>query len=203
MSWGIWGGLSGPMAVPATYTVKLVVDGQKFSRKLNVKKDPHSAGTIADIQFQVQMALEIRDNTNTVVDSINRIEQIRKQIHDFAKSLKGDKSAVKVIAASKKLDEKIVEVEGKFFQKILAEGDLKSFRAPVKLYSQLALLAGDVAQGSADFPPTAQQIEVHEELKKELIAAQSKLNEFIQKDIAAFNTMLKKRNMPAIITKNF
>jgi hypothetical protein len=203
MSWGIWGGLSGPLAVPGTYAVKLVVDGQEFSRKLNVKKDPHSAGSIADIQFQVQMALEIRDNTNTVVDSINRIEQIRKQIHDFAKSLKGDKSAVKVIAASKKLDEKIVEVEGKFFQKILAEGDLKSFRAPVKLYSQLALLAGDVAQGSADFPPTAQQIEVHEELKKELIAAQSKLKEFIQKDIAAFNTMLKKRNMPAIITKNF
>jgi hypothetical protein len=148
--------------VPGTYTVKLMVDGQEFSQKLNVKKDPHSAGSIADIKFQVQMALEIQDNINTVVDSINRIEEIRKQIHELAKSQEGKKSAAKVIAAAKKLDDKIVGVEGRFFQKILAEGDLKSFRAPVKLYSQLSLLAGDVAQGSADFPPTTQQIEVHQ-----------------------------------------
>lgn len=200
ISWGIRGGLSGPTAVPGDYTVKLIVGGQEFSQKLSVKKDPHTAGSMADIQFQVQMALEIQDNINTVVDSINRIEEIRKQIHDLAKSLEGDKSAVKVIAAAKKLDEKIVGVEARFFQKILAEGDLKSFRAPVKLYSQLSLLAGDVAQGSADFPPTTQQIEVHQVLKKELAVAQSMLKELIQKDIAAFNTMLKKRNMPTIIT---
>jgi formiminotetrahydrofolate cyclodeaminase len=62
------------------------------------------------------------------------------------------------------------------------------------------LLAGDVAQGSADFPPTTQQIEVHEVLKKELAVAQSELKQLIKKDIAAFNTMLKKKKMPAIIT---
>jgi len=200
ISWGIRGGLSGPTAVPGTYTMKLMVDGQEFSQKLDVKKDPHTAGSMADIQFQVQMALEIQDDINTVVDSINQIEQIRKQIHDLAESLEKDKRAVKVIAAAKKLDEKIVGVEGKFFQRVLAEGDLKSFRAPVKLYSQLSLLAGDVAQGSADFPPTTQQIEVHEALKKELTAAQSKLKELIQKDIVAFNKTLKKRKIPAIIT---
>jgi hypothetical protein len=66
ISWGIRGGLSGPTAVPGTYTVKLMVDGQEFSQKLNVKKDPQSTGSVADIQFQVQMALEIQDNINTV-----------------------------------------------------------------------------------------------------------------------------------------
>jgi len=200
MSWGIWGGLSGPLAVPGIYTVKLAVGDREFSQKLITKKDPNSAGSMADIKAQVKMALEIRDNVNTVVDSINQIEWIRKQIYDLTEILKGDKSADPVLTAGDKLDKRLIAVEGRFFQKILAEGDLKSFRAPVKLYSQLAILAGDVAQSSADFPPTTQQIEVHEELKKELAAAQGELNDLIKKDISAFNIMLKARNIPSIIT---
>ena len=200
MSWGIRGGLVGPLAVPGTYTVKLAVGGQEFVQRLTVNKDPHSTGNEADIQAQVTRVLEIRDNINTVVDSINQIEWIRKQIHDLIELLKENKSDYSVLTAARKLDNKIVNVEGKYFQKILAEGDLKSFRAPVKLYSQLALLAGDIA-GSADFPPTDQQIEVHDELKKELAAAQEQLNELISKDIDAFNTLLKEKNIPSIITK--
>lgn len=199
ISWGIRGGLVGPLAVPGTYTVKLIIEGQEFIQKLIVEKDPNTSGNMADIQAQVKMALEIRDNINTVVDSINRIEWIRKQIHDLIKILKEDKSIVQVINAAQKLDEKIAGIEGSFFQKILAEGDLKSFRAPVKLYSQLALLAGDVAGMSADFPPTTQQVKVHEELKKELVAALDRLNELIEKDLAAFNIMLKENGILRII----
>lgn len=105
------------------------------------------------------------------------------------------------MTAAQELDKKFIGVEGHFFQKILAEGDLKSFRAPVKLYSQLALLAGDVANGSADFPPTTQMIEVFEELKKELKEAQGKLKELIDKDTPAFNNLLKENNISHIITR--
>ncbi len=73
-------------------------------------------------------------------------------------------------------------------------------RQAQKQCSQLALLAGDIA-GSADSPPTDQQIEVHEELKKELADAEAELSELLDKDIAAFNTLLKEKNIPSIITK--
>lgn len=199
--WGIRGGLVGPLVVPATYNVKLTVEGREFDQKLIVEKDPNTAGSKADIQAQVDMVLEIQDNINTVVDSINQIEWIRKQIHDLMELLKGKDHISTVITAAGKLDKKIEAVEGNFFQKILAEGDLKSFRAPVMLYSQLALLAGDVAGMSADFPPTAQQLEVHEELKKELAVALDKLNDLIEKDITAFNMLLKEKNIPSIISR--
>lgn len=201
ISWGIRGGLIGPLAVPGDYTVKLEVEGQEFTQKLTVKKDPNTAGTEADIQTQVKMALKIQDNINTVVNAINQIEWIRKQIYDLTEILKGDDSAQMVITAAQELDKKFIGVEGHFFQKILAEGDLKSFRAPVKLYSQLALLAGDVANGSADFPPTTQMIEVFEELKKELKEAQGRLKELIDKDIPAFNNLLKENNISHIIMR--
>jgi len=200
ISWGIRGGLIGPLAVPGKYTVKLTVGGKEFVQQLTVIKDPHSTGSEADIKVQVKRVLEIRGNINTVVDSINQIEWLRKQINDLIDLLKSEKSDPSVVKAALKLDKKIMAIEDHYFQRILAEGDLKSFRAPNKLYSQLALLAGDIA-GSADFPPTDQQIEVHEELKKELADAEAELSELLDKDIAAFNTLLKEKNIPSIITK--
>ena len=199
LSWGISGGYSGPLVVPGTYTVKLNVNGKEFSQKLTVIKDPNTAGSEADIRVQTKMALELLDNINTVVDSINHIEWIRKQIHDLIEVLKIDKSKASIITAAEELDKKIKTVENLYFQEILAEGDAKSFRAPNKLYSQLCLLAGDVAQGSADFPPTDQMNEVHEILKEELAVALGKLNELIDKDIFAFNTLINKNNLNSII----
>jgi len=201
VAWGIESGLEGPLAVPGTYAVKISVNGQELSQKLTVKKDPNSAGTEADIQAQVMRALEIRDNLNTVVDSINRIEWIRKQIADLTEVLKGDKGTGDLIPAASQLDEKILAVEDLYFHRVLAEGDEKSFRVPLNLYGQLSVLAGDIAGGSADFPPTDQQVAVHEELKKELASAEKKLSELIAKDIAGFNNLLKEKNIPNIITK--
>jgi hypothetical protein len=86
-----------------------------------------------------------------------------------------------------------------YFQPILAEGDLKSFRSPNKLYSQLAILAGDVANGSADFPPTTQQIAVHQELQSELAPAQSELSKLIAEEIPAFNEMVNGKGVQQIV----
>ncbi len=164
-------------------------------------KDPHSSGTLDDIRAQVSRALEIRDNLNTVIDDINQIEWIRKQLLDYIQVLKQSGKNAEVMEAAKRLETKFSDVEGHFFQKILAEGDLKSFRAPNKLYSQLAILAGDIANGSADFPPTDQQIAVHEELKKELETAQASLDALLAKDMQEFETLLQEHRLPAIVTE--
>ncbi len=198
--WGIVGGLSGPLAVPGNYSVKLTVGDNDLTQELTVTKDPNSTGTLADIRAQFELALAIRDDLNTVVDSINRIEWTRKQVNDLLELLEEDAGAEPVVTAGRALDEKLVAVESRFFQPILAEGDLKSFRAPNKLYSQLALLAGDVGNGSADFPPTTQQVEVYEELKGELTAAQAELRDVLSRDVTEFNTLLGTDKIPHIVT---
>src|SRR5256885_2443132 len=55
---------------PATYTVKLVVDGKEVSKpqRLVVQKDPHTTGSEADIQTQTKLLMEIRDNMNVATD---------------------------------------------------------------------------------------------------------------------------------------
>ena len=116
-------------------------------------------------------------------------------------ALEAMKSDEALLEAARALDEKLVAVESRYFQPILAEGDLKSFRAPNKLYSQLTLLAGDVADGSADFPPTTQQLAVHKELQSELSTAQSELSKLIADEIPAFNEMVNTKGVQKIVVK--
>ena len=193
ISWGIGGGQIGPLAVPGTYTVKLSAGGRELSEKLVVRKDPNTTGTEADIRAQVKMSLELRNNINAVTESINRIEWIRKQLADLGDFLAAERGTDAVRRAAEELDRKFTAVEEEFFSQVLAEGDSKSFRAPVRLYSEFSVLAGDVM--SADYPPTAAMVQVHEELKKDLAAARGKLDGLLGKDLAAFNSLLREKNI--------
>ena len=195
VSWARMGRIA--LGAPGMYTVKLTVEGQELSQKLTVKKDPNSTGSEADIRAQVKMSLEIRDNINSVVDMINQFEWIRKQIYDITTLLKGDKDNAPVISAKDELDKKLIAVEKNLFQMKLTGAGQDGLRLPVKLYAKLGRLAGYVGQG--DFPPTTQQVEVHEILKKQLATYQNQFNELLSKDIVAFNNLLREKNIQNII----
>ncbi len=188
------------LAPPGHYTVKLSVGGEKFSQELIVKKDPHSSGNEEDIQAQTKLLLEIRDNINSVVDMINQLEWIRKQIYDLNALLKGDKDAELIIAAGKELDEKIISVEDNLFQiKVTGRGqDYWAFRGESKLINKLQSLVRSVS--SADFPPTTQEIERHKMFKAQLETQQNQFNELLKNDLAAFNGLLNENNLPHIIS---
>jgi hypothetical protein len=62
------------------------------------------------------------------------------------------------------------------------------------------MLISDVGHRSADFPPTTQQVEVHEVFKERLATYQGQFNELVTNDIAAFNNLLEERNIANIVT---
>jgi len=73
-------------------------------------------------------------------------------------------------------------------------------RYPPILLQKISYLAAEVS-GSSDFPPTTQQGAVQEELKKQGDASQQEMQQLLATDVAAFNTMLRERNIPNIIVK--
>jgi len=194
-----WGGPISPKVAPGTYTVKLSVDEKEFTQKLTVKKDPNSAGTEEDIEAQVKMLLELRDNSNVAVDIVNEIEWIRRQIYDLTSILEEESRAAPIITAGCELDKKLIAIEGHLVQLKLTGGSQDPLRWPVKLYAKLSNLAGEV--GSTDFPPTTQQIEVHEMFKEQLATYQVQFEELLDKELLAFNNLLKEKNIPHIIVK--
>src|SRR5436190_1408255 len=67
---GGFGGGGGGLAIlqpPGTYTVKLSVGGRDYTQPLRVLKDPHSAGTEADIAAQQTMLAAVRRDLDEAV----------------------------------------------------------------------------------------------------------------------------------------
>lgn len=186
---------SGPLVPPGIYTVKLVVGDREFSRKLTVKKDPHSAGTVADILAQTRVLSEISRNIDAVADMINRIEWIRKQLNDLKVMLKEKQGAEAIINAGDELDQKFIEIESFLFSMELS-GSGDGLRWPDKFYVKLRFLANDI--GKSDFPPTSQQVEVHKMFQKQLEEHEERLKQLIDKDVKTFNDMLREKKVPTI-----
>ncbi|MDH4273066.1 MAG: sialidase, partial [Candidatus Aminicenantes bacterium] len=163
-----------------------------------VRKDPRSAGSLADIQEQVSLQLEIRDDLNTCSDMISRLEWMRKQLCDLKDVLSSGKAAAETIAAIGQFDSQLQSVESELFQKTIAEGDTKSFRDPQKIYMKLAVLAGDISN-SVDFAPNEQQREVLAVLKERLAVQKARFEELTARDLPDFNGMLREKGISGII----
>jgi hypothetical protein len=184
------------LAAPGTYTIRLRVGDEEFEKELVVKKDPHSAGTEADIRAQVEMLLELRDNASTVADMVNQIEWIRKQIYDLTALLEGDSDTSSVASSAKELDKKFIGLEENLYQLKLTGRGQDSSRYPDKLLSKVPRLASHV--GASDFPPTTQAIEVHEIYREQIANYKTELAGLIDKDLLDFNTMLEEKSIPKI-----
>jgi hypothetical protein len=195
-SWGTDSGFRGFLAAPGTYTVKLSVGGREFTQKLEVLKDPRSAGTVEDIKAQTKLQLEIREDLNSASDMISQIEWLKKQIFDIRDAALGKDSGL--AAAVAEMGKKMQAVEDGLFQPTIAEGDTKSFRDPQKIYEKLSVLAGDLS-GSVDFAPNKQQLEVFAVLKERLAAQKELFDALVKTDLPAFNRLLSEKGAAGIV----
>jgi hypothetical protein len=198
LSWGSFAGFGGFMVSPGDYTVKLSIGDQEFTQMLEVKKDPRSEGTLEDIEAQIAMQKEVRQNLNAVSDMISQIEWMRKQIYDTKDMMKESGGPKDVIAAIDAFDKKLRSVEDALFQPMTAEGDTKSFRFPQKLYFKIAVFAGDLAN-SVDFAPNKQQQEVHAVLKDGVETQKARFEELLKTDLSAFNGMLEQNDLAGVV----
>jgi photosystem II stability/assembly factor-like uncharacterized protein len=138
---------------PGKYTVTLSVDGKDTSETLEVLKDPHTAGSEADIMAQTRLLLKARDDINVVVGMINQLESTRRRIYDRKDTA----------AAATKLDQKVISVEEHLFVMTgTGKGQDNTFM-PSQLLEQYLSFVSKVA--SADFPPTTQEEELYEHLR--------------------------------------
>ncbi len=198
LSWGTYGGFRGFLVSPGTYTVKMKAGDQEFTQTIEVKKDPRSLGTLADIKAQENLQKAIRADLQVVSDMISQLEWMRKQCYDLKDVLKGGGGSSEMIKAIDAFDKKLRSVEDVLFQPMTAEGDSKSFRYPHKLYSKLSVLAGDVGT-SIDFAPNKQQLEVFSVLQERVEKQKGRFAELINSDLTAFNSLLQQNDVTGII----
>jgi photosystem II stability/assembly factor-like uncharacterized protein len=188
------------LAPPGTYTVKLMVAGkEQGSEQIRVLKDPHSTGTEADIEAQNKLENALIDEMNSAADTVNTLENVRGQIASLESQLGDDDKSKAIRTAADDLAKKLIEYEGNLLQLKATGHGQDEVRWTAMLVDKIIYLAGQV--GDSDFPPTTQQSEVHELLKQQLAKAQEDWKQIETKDLAAFNAMLREKNVPNIIAK--
>jgi hypothetical protein len=69
----------------------------------------------------------------------------------------------------------------------------------MRLYGRLATLLSDVAENGADFPPTTQQLSVHDVLHARLDAAARAFETWVTTDLARFRRQVRDADLPDIV----
>ena len=192
---GAGGGGLAVLQAPGTYTVKLSVGGREYSQPLRVLKDPHSAGTEADIAAQQQVLMTVRRDLDNAVDAVNSAELIRGQIANL-KNLIQDTELRK---AADELDQKIIDAEGTLVELRTTGRGQDGVRWGSRLVQKFGYLANGLA--SSDFKPTNQQLAVQKDLEDRFKRSQGQLSDVLSRDLAAFNDMLRRANLPSVVSQ--
>jgi photosystem II stability/assembly factor-like uncharacterized protein len=116
---------------------------------------------------------------------------------DRQEGLSSDYAAIKQAAAD--LDKKLIDVEDNLIQRRLTGQGQDTVRWPPKLISKINYLASGLS--GADFPPTAQHREVKIMFEEQLAAHRRRLDEILNKDLDAFNKLLRDRGIQNIISR--
>ena len=181
---------NGAIAAPGKYSVRMTVAGQQLTKPFEIEKDPSIPSTIEDIAENTRVQRRMVDDLNQTVDIVNQLEVIRKQIEDQVKAQKGSPTVVKALA---ELDKKAMDVEMQLLSRTEIHSDDKWYVEAYKVYLNLVWHygvvgtgAGDV-QGGADYRPTAAAMRVLEEIESALTKAKTDYDQFVQKELPAFN----------------
>jgi hypothetical protein len=183
---------------PGTYTVEMTLGEENHSKELVVLKDPHSEGSLEDIQAQTEMMKQLYEDMNKLSGEINKIERIRRQLLDKKTILQTQKDKKEVLEAIDSMNDEFLAIEKKIIQLKITGTGQDNIRFPSMLASRIAYLASVVAV--ADFPPTDQAQEVHKILQQRLADYSSALDELLKGKFAAFLKLLSDHKVEIIVT---
>ena len=188
--------LSGPVAAPGRYQVRLQVGDQTYTQPFEVHKDPRIPTSDEDLRTQFELSIAIRDRLSEIHDGINAIRSIRKQTEEWESRTKDREIHDKVAAAAKDLRDKLLAVESELTQ-VNAKVRSDTMDHPIKLNAKVAALAAVVSSGEA--APTRQARQVFDDLSARVAAQLQRLREVMDTDVTAFNTLIREASVPAIM----
>ena len=189
----LWGATTaGPAAPPATYTVRLRVDGQTQIQPLSVKRNPWNADvTDADLQAQFEMAIRIRDKVSEANQAVIDIRNVKAQVADRIK--RAEDAALK--GAGDRLVTNAADVEDDVYQ-VQNQSGQDPLNFPIKINNRLASLLRAVSAG--DGRPTSNIPEIFSIQSGQLKVQTDRLAQVWKTDLAAFNTEAARLKLPPV-----
>jgi photosystem II stability/assembly factor-like uncharacterized protein len=190
----LWSGnTQGPAAVPGTYQVRLTADGQTFTEKMVIEKDPRlDSVTVADLTEQFSLALQVRDALSQSNEIVITIRELKKQMDDRLKS----NTDATLKASLDAFRDKLSAVEEEVYQVRNRSGQ-DPLNFPIKLNNKIAALGASIEHG--DGKPTAASYDVFKLLKAKLVEQQTALDKLLQTDLPPVNKQLTSHSLKELV----
>ena len=179
---------------PGQYTARLTVDGQVQTQTFEVRKDPNSAGTVAEIAEQVRSLQGLKQQLNDAAVAVTRVENVRLQLQQVQRM--ADTDAAQQLRA---LDVKLIDAEMKLVDLRQTGTGQDGVRFGSRLISKMGYLSNGVS--TSDFKPTNQAVEVQSVLTTENQAAIRELDALLRAELPRLNQALEAKQLPKIVDK--
>ncbi|MEJ2205128.1 MAG: glycosyl hydrolase [Gemmatimonadota bacterium] len=188
-----WSGANqGPVVLPGTYTVRLTAGEEVREQRFDVRLDPRNEPvTTAQLQAQLDLALEVRDKVTQANQAVIQIRDIEGQVDDRTAQTRNTEVHAQAGVVRGKLD----EVEEEIYQ-VRNESRQDPLNFPIKINNKLAALMNGVSRG--DFPPTDQSRRVFERLDGLLQEEMLRLQLIIDQDLARLNELLRQEGIDPV-----
>src|SRR5690349_19847550 len=194
----------GPLALPGTYTVKLIVDGQTYSQTLVVRNDPRvgeSQSLMSALRAQDKLAMTAVQGMKDSYAANSEVAAVRAQLAAMPKS----SMPADVAAAATALDAKLATFggpqrggrgpgggSGGFNAAVRIPGSLLSFIAVNNLFNTVL---GPLSQNGIDMAPTKAAVNTLESACTEFTMTANGWKKMLDADLIDFNSLLTKNNL--------
>jgi hypothetical protein len=191
----LWGATqNGPVALPGVYQARLTVDGRAQTQSFTVKKHPFHNVSDDDLQFQFDLASQIRDKVNEANNAIIQIRRIKQALADrMSKSTNAD-----VKALAEELRKELTAVEEDVYQ-VRNQSNQDPLNFPIKTNNRLASLLRVALAG--DGRPTGNVVPIFNDLKGELKAETDRLQRTLTTLLPRFNQAAQRAGLEQISEK--
>ncbi len=186
---------AGALVPPGQYTATLTVGGQAVTQKLEVANDPASHADQAAMEARYQLTQAVLHQMSQLDMALNRMDAITAQIKALQMVAKDTPNEPAVKTATDTLAKQMKAVQEAITSNPgAAESTL---RAPNMVREHLFGLNG-VLEGSDD-APTQAMVEQKQLLDPEYQAAIQKYNQFLQTDVASFNSTMAQLKLTGVV----
>jgi photosystem II stability/assembly factor-like uncharacterized protein len=200
-------GPHGPLVLPGTYTLKLMVDGATYTQSVVVHNDPRvgeSPKMMTDLRAQNRLGMNAWQGMKDSYEANEEVSAVRDQL---ATIIKGTLPA-DVAAAAKALDTKLATIGGRRAPGGFGGGGFGgAARAPGSILTFLAengtfyTVLGPLSQNGIDMPPTGSMIRTWETACREFTATAAAWKTVLGSDLVGFNSLLARNNLPPLTVK--
>ena len=187
---------NGPLAVPGTYTVELNVQGEIYSKPLEVRMDPRWKISAQDLEMQFNVSSEVVGLINESQEKLSEMRGIVSQITKFISLTEGKDYHSEVKDLGNSIIESIKNVENNLYQDKI-ETSQDEINYPRKWTNHITHLYDRLT--TDDQAPNDGMLDRVKELKSDYERYINPYQEIVSVDVPNFTKFLREKGAMGII----